>query len=83
MATPLEEQTIQRQLGRLEGRMEEQSAAIQQMGAEILQLRADLTTGLAAVNARIDRLLFATMALGGGLLAGLIGLIATLIVVGA
>ena len=76
MATLPAEQTIERQLGRLEGRMEEQSAAIQ-------QLRADLTAALAALNARIDRLLLANIALGGGLLAGLIGLIATLIVRGA
>ena len=76
MATVPAEQAIERQLGRLEGRMEEQSAAIQQM-------RADLTAGLAALNARIDRLLLANIALGGGLLAGLIGLIATLIVRGA
>ena len=75
MPTAPAEQTIERQLGRLEGRMAEQSAAIQQM-------RADLTAGLTAVNARIDRLLLANIALGGGLLAGLIGLIATLIVRG-
>ena len=60
-----------RQLGHLEGRIAEQSTTLQ-------QIRADL----AAVNARIDRLLLANIALGGGLLGGLIGLIATLIVRG-
>ncbi len=75
MATPLGDPETERQLGRIEGRMAEQSASLQQM-------RADLTAGLAAVNARIDRLLLANIALGGGLLGGLIGLIATLIVRG-
>ncbi len=75
MATPRGDPEAARQLGRIEGRMAEQSASLQQM-------RADLTTGLAAVNARIDRLLLANIALGGGLLGGLIGLIATLIVRG-
>ena len=72
MATASAKQTIERQLGRLEGRMEEQSVTLQ-------QIRADL----AAVNARIGRLFLANLALGGGLLGGLIGLIATLIVRGA
>ena len=82
MATTRGDPEAERQLGRLEGRMAEQSAALQQMRAELLQMRSDLTAGLAAVNARIDRLLLANIALGGGLLAGLIGLIATLIVRG-
>lgn len=75
MASTPSDPEILRQLGHLEGRMAEQSTVLQ-------QLRADLTTGLAAVNARIDRLLLANIALGGGLLGGLIGLIATLIVRG-
>ena len=75
MATPRGDPEAERQLGRIEGRIAEQSASLQQM-------RADLTAGLAAVNTRIDRLLLANIALGGGLLGGLIGLIATLIVRG-
>ena len=71
MAATRDDPEALRQLGHLEGRMAEQSATLQ-------QIRADL----AAVNARIDRLLLANIALGGGLLAGLIGLIATLIVRG-
>ena len=75
MATQRGDPEAARQLGRIEGRIAEQSASLQQM-------RANLTAGLAAINTRIDRLLLANIALGGGLLGGLIGLIPTLIVRG-
>ena len=39
-----------------------------------------MTSGLQHVNARIDKLMLAMLAIGGGLLAGLIGIIAALVV---
>ena len=82
--------TDERTLGNLEGRMAEQSALLH-------QLHADLTAGLQQVNDRIDqingridqvngrieRLLLAVLAIGGGLLAALIGIIVALVVRGA
>ena len=75
--------TDERTLGNLEGRMAEQSALLH-------QLHADLTAGLQQVNGRIDqvnvrieRLLLAVLAIGGGLLAALIGVIVALVVRGA
>ena len=79
-----------RDLGRLEGRVEEQ-------GARLNQLHADLTSGFQQVNAsltlinaridqlnsRIDRLLLAILGIGGGLLAAAIGIIITLLLRGA
>ena len=83
--------TEERSLGNLEGRMAEQSVLLHQLHADLQQLRADLTiglqqlradltSGLQHVNARIDRLMLAMLAIGGGLLAGLIGIIAALVV---
>ena len=79
--------TEERSLGNLEGRVAEQSALLhqlhadlQQLRADLQQLRADLTSGLQHVNARIDKLMLAMLAIGGGLLAGLIGIIAALVV---
>jgi hypothetical protein len=41
-----------------------------------------MTTGFQQVNSRIDRLMLAMLAIGGGLLVALIGIIVTLIVQG-
>ena len=65
--------TEDRALGRLEGRIEELSALVH-------QLHADLVAGLQQVNARIDKLLLAMIAIGGGVLAALLGIIAALVV---
>ena len=59
-------------LGNLEGRIEELSALVH-------QLHADLTTGLDQVNGRIDRLM---LAIGGGIAVALVGVVVTLIVQG-
>ena len=66
-------ETDGRTLGNLEGRIAELSALLH-------QLHADLTSGLQQVNGRIDRLLVALIAIGGGLIAALVGVIATLAV---
>lgn len=89
--------TEERSLGNIEGRMAEQSALLHQLHADLTsglqQVNADLTSGLQRVNAdltyglqqvngRIDRLMLAMMAIGGGLVAALVGVIITLIIQG-
>ena len=58
-------------LGRLEGQMD-----------IVVQVLQDLRLEVRAVNTRIDRMFIATWAIGGGIIAALIGLIVTLIVQG-
>ncbi len=58
-------------LGRLEGQMD-----------IVIQVLQDLRLEVRAVNTRIDRMFIATWAIGGGIIAALIGLIVTLIVQG-
>ena len=58
-------------LGRLEGQMD-----------IVVQVLQDLRQEVRAVNTRIDRMFIATWAIGGGLIAALIGLIVTLIIQG-
>ena len=62
--------------------MAEQSALLHQLHADHQQLRTDMTAGFQQVNARIDRLMLAMLAIGGGLLVALVGIIVTLIVQG-
>ena len=98
-----------RALGNLEGRVEEQSALVHQLHADITtgfqqvnsridqtnadmraelqqvnsridQTNADMAAGFQQVNNRIDKLVIAVLAIGGGVLAALIGIIATLLV---
>ena len=76
MPTPDTPDTTERDLGRLEGRVEEQ-------GARLDQFHADVTSGFQQVNARIDRLLLAMSGVGGGMLAALVGIIITLLLQGA
>ena len=83
MTTPDTTDATERDLGRLEGRVEEQRARLK-------QLHADLTSGFQQVNARIDqlsaridRLLPAMLGIGGGVLAALVGIIITLLLRGA
>ena len=86
--------TDERILGNLEGRMAEQSALLHQLHADLTtglqQVNSNLTTGLQQVNsrvdqvnARIDRLMLAMLAIGGGQFAALIGVIVALIIRGA
>ena len=62
----------ERALGRLEGRVEEQ-------GALLHQLHAGMNAGFQQVNARIDKLMVAMLAIGGGMLAAMLGIIAALV----
>ena len=48
----------------------------------VVQVLQDLRLEVRAVNTRIDRMFIATWAIGGGIIAALIGLIVTLIVQG-
>ena len=69
----------ERELGRVEGRVEEQSAAIARlhddMTAGFARLHDDMTAGFAQVNTRIDRLYLVMLGTAGALLAGLVVLI--------
>ncbi len=60
--------TEERTLGNFEGRMAEQSALLHQLHADLQQ-----------VNARIDRLMLAMLAIGGGLAVTLFGVTASLV----
>ena len=79
-----------RALGNLEGRVEEQSALVHQLHADITsgfqqanakidQTNSDIATGFQQVNSRIDKLVIAVLAIGGEVLAALIGIIAALV----
>jgi uncharacterized coiled-coil protein SlyX len=59
-------------LGRLEGQMEQQSIAIQELSRRLDAGLQELRQELRAVNARIDRLFLATWAIGGGIIAALV-----------
>ena len=87
--TTLEREPTQ-MIGYLEGRIEEQSAAIQEVKdgqqqiitrfeQRIDQLAAELRSDLQRVNDRIDRLHLALIGVGGAIFAGQIGVIITLI----
>ena len=56
-------------LGRLEGRIEEMSAAINALREDIRSIREDIR----AVNARIDRLFLALLGVSGVLIAAIFG----------
>ena len=87
-----ETQDIARALGQIEGRLDEQSARLSehtarfdrfdarldQLHSDVGVLRTDTTAGFQQVNYRIDRLMLAILAFGGGIIAILIGLLVTL-----
>ena len=77
-----ETQNISRVLGQIEGRLNEQSARLAEHSGRFDRLEADITAGFRQVNDRVDWLLLAVVAVGGGILAVLIGLLITLIVRG-
>ena len=64
-------ETDDTRMGRLEGQMD-----------IVVQVLQDLRQEVRAINTRIDRMFIATWAIGGGIIAALIGLIVTLIVQG-
>ena len=69
---------IATRLAYLEGRMDEQTALLRQMVGQIEQLNAQVVQ----VNGRIDRLYLTTFGIGGGIIAGLVGVILTLVLQG-
>ena len=82
--------TTESRLGTLEGRADEQGAAIGELRADlragfadlradVQDLRAETRAGLAAVNARIDRLYLALLGGAAAVLASQAGLVVTLI----
>ena len=64
-------ETDDTRMGRLEGQMD-----------IVVQVLQDLRQEVRAINTRIDRMFIATWAIGGVIIAALIGLIVTLIVQG-
>ncbi len=86
-----------RTLGYLEGRITEQSKAIEALQSDLKtglqEVNARLDVGLKEVNARLDaglkevrdgqrQLIIATWSIGGGIIATLIGVVVTLIMRG-
>lgn len=63
-------------LGRLEGRIEEMSAAINALREDIRSIREDIRSlreDIRAINARIDRLFLALLGVSGILIAAIFG----------
>lgn len=76
---------IGRTLGYLEGRMDEQMALIRQIVAWMEHFNArfnQVDARFTRVDERIDRLFFAAIGIGSGIIVGLIGMVVTLIVQG-
>ena len=73
MTTTDNADNLERTLGKLEGRVEEQ-------GALLHQLHADMNAGFQQVNSRIDKLALAIIAVGGGMMAAMLGIVAALVV---
>ena len=85
--------TVESRVGALEGRADEQAAAIAALREDIRDLRtelreslaavrgeiSDVRTGLAAVNARIDRLYIAMLTVGVGTAVAQVGVIVTIV----
>ena len=55
---------------------------LRQLRAEMVSARAEMAAGLDRVNGRIDRLMLTTWAMGGTLLAALVGAVVTLLLRG-
>ena len=65
-------ETDDSRLGRMEGRVEEQAAAIQDINRRIDAVNQRMDQGFQAFNQRMDRLFLATWAIGGGIIAALV-----------
>lgn len=66
-------------LSNLEGRMAEQSLAIQDLREGQRQTNADLAAGFREVNGRIERLFLAMLTIGAAQVALMISLIVTIL----
>lgn len=78
--------TVESRVGALEGRADEQAAAILALRTDIQDVRTELRDGLAAVrteiaavNARIDRLFVAMLTIGVGLGSAQVGVLVAII----
>ena len=67
--------TLEGRLGRVEGRLEEQARAIQDLQADVRDVKAALDAGLRDVNGRIDRMFLAILGMGAAQIALLVTLI--------
>jgi tetrahydromethanopterin S-methyltransferase subunit G len=81
-----EPQEPDRTLGYTEGRITELSMSIHElnrrMDSGLAEVNRRLDSGLSEVNRRIDRLFLATLGIGGGIIATLVGLLITQIIQG-
>ena len=76
---------IATRLAYLEGRMDEQTALLRQIVNQLGQIdgRIDrVDERIDRVDGRIDRLYLTTFGIGGGIIAGLVGIISTLVLQG-
>ena len=71
-------QTDERALGRLEANVENLQTSVADLRLEILQIRLELQQTNARIdqtNGKIDKLFYATIGIGGGVIAALIAMI--------
>ena len=70
-------QQVNSRIDQVNGRIDQTSA---EMAAGFQRVNADMAAEFHRVNDRIDKLVIAVLAIGGGVLAALIGIIAALLV---
>lgn len=72
--------TEDRTLGYLQASVEDLKTGLEQLNARIEAGFSEMNARFAETNARIDRLLYVVLAIGGGIIATLLGMVVTLIV---
>ena len=69
------EQSAERTLGRLEANVENVQSGVADVKSEVQQADARTNARIDRLDAKLDRVLYAIIGLGGGVIAGLIVLI--------
>lgn len=72
--------TEDRTLGYLQASVEDLKTGLEQLNGRIEAGFSEMNARFAETNARIDRLLYVVLAIGGGIIATLLGMVVTLIV---
>lgn len=70
--TPVDYGEMRHTLGRMEGRVESLSEGQSDLREEQRQSREETRSGFAEVNRRIDRLFYAILTIGGGVVAAVL-----------
>ena len=70
--TPVDYGELRHTLGRVEGRVESLAEGQRDLREDQRQSREETRNGFAEVNRRIDRLFYAMLAIGGGLVAAVL-----------